>query len=346
MIKAQVRLPIKVAFDVVLQGIRIRFGRSVVTVLGVVFGIAFLMSILTSQALKKGVSEEDLIRSNVTRMYNFLTAEMGPPADRTVGLIVTGPFNEAEGRLLKKLEKEGLSTLVWTRTDNTEFPDVLKKLSPEKVLLQEVGNDASAVLVTGEGAVDDIVWAQVLSAARQKVVAVTRARKEMSIDHAFRLVRLQQEMKEDEQAQLVAEKRKTRFRNIWITVISLLVTVIGISNAMLMSVTERFREIGTMKCLGALSAFVRTMFLIESALMGIIGGLIGCGIGVVFSIIAYGITYGFGLIFLSVNAEILSIIVYVGLSMAAAIILSVVAAIYPASIASRMVPADALRSNV
>ena len=45
-------------------------------------------------------------------------------------------------------------------------------------------------------------------------------------------------------------------------------------NAMLMSVTERFREIGTMKCLGALSAFVRQIFLFESCLIGAVGGLL------------------------------------------------------------------------
>ena len=61
----------------------------------------------------------------------------------------------------------------------------------------------------------------------------------------------------------------------WIIVISLLVTVIGIANSMLMSVTERFRDIGTMRCLGALSGFVRTLFLVEAAFMGVVGGAFG-----------------------------------------------------------------------
>ena len=80
-------------------------------------------------------------------------------------------------------------------------------------------------------------------------------------------------MTADEQAKLAAEEGRARFRNIWIVVISLFVTVIGITNSMLMSVTERFREIGTMKCLGALSAFVRQMFLLESSLVGLVGAV-------------------------------------------------------------------------
>ena len=54
-------------------------------------------------------------------------------------------------------------------------------------------------------------------------------------------------------------------RQAWLVTISLLVCVIGIANAMLMSVTERYKEIGTMKCLGALDLFVVELFLLESA---------------------------------------------------------------------------------
>ena len=66
----------------------------------------------------------------------------------------------------------------------------------------------------------------------------------------------------------------------WVVVISLLVTVIGITNALLMSVTERFKEIGTMKCLGALSGFIRQLFLIESMFIGLVGSLAGIVIGI------------------------------------------------------------------
>ena len=45
---------------------------------------------------------------------------------------------------------------------------------------------------------------------------------------------------------------------------SLLVCTVGITNSMLMAVTERFKEIGTMKCLGALDSFVVVLFMLES----------------------------------------------------------------------------------
>ncbi len=54
----QLTLPLSVAFEVVVQGLRIRFGRSLVTVTGVVFGIAFLMSIFSGLALKTGIGSE------------------------------------------------------------------------------------------------------------------------------------------------------------------------------------------------------------------------------------------------------------------------------------------------
>ena len=145
---------------------------------------------------------------------------------------------------------------------------------------------------------------------------------------------------------MLLEQKKERFRSIWIVAISLVVTVIGITNAMLMSVTERFREIGTMKCLGALSEFIRKIFLIESAFMGAVGGIAGCLFGFGFSVCAYTITYGIGLTFASVSGEGGALALYMLFAMLSGIVLSVMAAIYPARVAARMVPADALRSNV
>ena len=192
----------------------------------------------------------------------------------------------------------------------------------------------------------EVAWAQVLANARQRVVAHTRDRAVELGPVKGTVVNLERELRPEEAAQLARAATRERYRSLWIIVVSLLVTVIGISNAMLMSVTERFREIGTMKCLGALSAFVRLLFLIESGFVGVVGGVAGCAIGVVFSLAAYGITYGFGLTLLSLSTQIGPLFSSVLLALAAGVALSVIAAIYPASVASRMVPADALRSNV
>ena len=111
-----------------------------------------------------------------------------------------------------------------------------------------------------------------------------------------------------------------------------------------MSVTERFREIGTMKCLGALSSFIRQLFLIESSLIGFAGSVIGAVIGVALSIVAYGFTYKFGPVLGSLPVGWLALST-VG-AVIAGTVLSIIAALYPARFASRMVPASALRSTV
>ncbi len=65
----------------------------------------------------------------------------------------------------------------------------------------------------------------------------------------------------------------------WLVGLSLAVCVVGITNAMLMSVTERFREIGTMKCLGALDGFVVRIFMLEAVAMGFMASVMGWTVG-------------------------------------------------------------------
>lgn len=65
--------------------------------------------------------------------------------------------------------------------------------------------------------------------------------------------------------------------------ISLAVGAVGIMNTMYMSVTERTKEIGVMKAIGATNKQIRNLFLIESGLIGLIGGIIGVIIGIIFS---------------------------------------------------------------
>ncbi|OPZ22574.1 MAG: ABC transporter permease YtrF precursor [candidate division BRC1 bacterium ADurb.BinA364] len=344
MIPEQIKLPAKIAFDVAMQGMRIRFGRSVVTIMGVVLGIAFLMSILTSQSIRKGVSAEDEIRKETSRMANFLRAEMGPAMGRTIAIVQTGPLNEPERRLLLSLEADGLEGYNWTLAgaDSTMLPATVKARRMEP--LEKIGADVSALVLIGAGAAPGADWAALLANARQKVVATTRASHSIPSLADISVVALNREPKPDEIARAESEARKASFRNGWIIVISLAVTVIGIANAMLMSVTERFREIGTMKCLGALSAFVRRLFLIESSFMGVVGGALGGVAGALFSIAAYGFVYGFGLVAGAINFGALTL--YFALALVAGVILSIIAAIYPASVASRMAPADALRTNI
>jgi len=129
----------------------------------------------------------------------------------------------------------------------------------------------------------------------------------------------------------------------WMVIIALLVCGVGIVNSMLMSVTERYKEIGTMKCLGATSGVILEIFLIESALLGLLGGLIGSVIGLLAAIITYGFQLGWTVI------ATVSVVTYVynfGLAIAAALVLSIVAAMYPALYAARLDPVAALRYEI
>lgn len=115
--------------------------------------------------------------------------------------------------------------------------------------------------------------------------------------------------------------------------ISLVVGSIGIMNMMLVSVTERTREIGTRKALGAPNNWVMTQFLAESVLISFIGSFIGMIFGVMFSQIA-GMALGY-----EVPISIWSVIV----SVSVAIIVGIVSGLMPALKATHLNPIDALR---
>ena len=126
----------------------------------------------------------------------------------------------------------------------------------------------------------------------------------------------------------------------WIIILSLLVCVVGIVNAQLMAVTERFREIGTMKCLGALDRFVLRLFILEAAMQGLAGAGIGAILGAIFSLINSTVSFGFmavtAISWYEFTVSVLSATL-VGL------LLSLVGVMYPAIVAARMQPVEAMR---
>jgi hypothetical protein len=126
----------------------------------------------------------------------------------------------------------------------------------------------------------------------------------------------------------------------WIIALSLLVCVVGIVNAQLMAVTERFREIGTMKCLGALDRFILRLFLLEAGIQGLIGSGMGAVAGGVFALVNFFLRFG------TISITNLSWS-QVGLSVAGATlvgcVLSLIGVMYPAIVAARMQPVEAMR---
>jgi len=126
----------------------------------------------------------------------------------------------------------------------------------------------------------------------------------------------------------------------WIVILSLLVCVVGIVNAQLMAVTERFREIGTMKCLGALDRFILRLFLLEAGMQGLAGAGIGALTGALVALANAMI--GFGPVALSALA-VDEIIQTVCLAVGIGFVLSLVGVLYPAVLAARMQPVEAMR---
>ncbi|MGB7160143.1 MAG: FtsX-like permease family protein [Tepidisphaeraceae bacterium] len=141
-------------------------------------------------------------------------------------------------------------------------------------------------------------------------------------------------------ASTAAEAESGRMQTRWLLGLALAVAFIGILNAMLMSVTERFREIGTMKCLGALDGFIVKLFLIESLFQGVVGTVVGVLLGLALSLLAAAVSFGR---FTWVSLPVHTIVISAMWCLLIGIVLTVAGAVYPAWQAARMAPIEAMR---
>jgi len=360
-VQEQVILPWPVAIRITLRGLKIRLGRSLITMSGVVLGIAFLMSVLTGESLRGGLASERRTKTEVGRLLKLVEEEIGTFEERRLAILVTGPVeDEHQRRLLERmgeLAEDGALRILHCQ------PDVLETAS--KALPAGLAGIAFSAAASVDEAFQGAHIAillhndlpEIQSAELKRLLGTMQ--QPVLLDYQFGryteeslrklnpkalYTSLHYEKTKEEKEKADKRAKQAQARQIWITIVSMLVTVIGIANAMLMSVTERFREIGTMKCLGALSGFVVKLFLIESLIIGALGAIIGTILGFLVPFSAYMASSGISLLFAS--TPFLQLLLAGVASMLAGTVLAIIAAIYPARVAAKMVPADALRTNV
>ncbi len=118
-----------------------------------------------------------------------------------------------------------------------------------------------------------------------------------------------------------------------IAALALLVGGIGVMNIMYVSITERTKEIGTRKALGATNLSIQIQFITESAILTLVGGLIGIGFGLLLGLV------GSSLLGYPGSANLMDMLIAVGTSM----VIGIFFGYYPATKAAKMDPIEALR---
>jgi putative ABC transport system permease protein len=209
-----------------------------------------------------------------------------------------------------------------TSSDASEDDQALVPISTAKRLSS--GSALSGVYLEAKSA-------DLLSAAYQEVQSLLLTLHDVSRDEADFSIATQDSLLET--ANATNETMTVLLAGI--AAISLLVGGIGVMNIMLVSVTERVREIGLRKALGATPGAIRRQFLLEASILGLSGGLLGAGLGIAGAVVLPS------LIDQRVAVSMPAIAVAVGV----ALLLGLAFGVYPASRAAALTPIDALRSE-
>ncbi len=348
-INEQVILPTSIAFGICIRGIKTRLGRSIVTLAGVALGIAFLTAVAASFSVKKAMRQDQRLADEVAWRITVLRGEIGNFKDRRL-LIVPASLDQTDKGVIGKLKRMGADMRVAMPEESIaaeQVDQIVSSLSLSKADFLP-GEARKADLVIFFGDFDSELISSVGAGLADKKTFVFYPLQGQAKELLDSLGAKASQLMVTKTAEDVAETERKEIeevnRRYWILAVSLLITFIGITNAMLMSVTERVREIGTMKCLGALSGFVVKLFLIESTLVGLTGAIIGSTLGILFSLLTYSWEFGLVRVFTQVEYGELGLLLLVCTIIGG--VLAIFAAIYPAKIAAKMIPAAALATHV
>jgi len=323
-VQRQRSLPWSKAVEIAYKSIRLRLSRSLLVTSGIVLALAFLMSILAGEAMTQGMrgwitsAPTSTAFDDLRQQRKQLEDARQPIADRLFTAARTG-----------EVVPDGTADLDEKAMFGDELPAIAKDLgSPLPAgadeLKRALRRDPSLVAPMKEwiGYSDQIKTVRETLAGPQQLESMLKGAGVPTTA-------------ED----IANNKIQTR----WLIGLALLVAFVGILNAMLMSVTERFREIGTMKCLGALDSFIIKLFLIESLFQGIVGTILGVLAGLLLSFVSTWSSFGG---YAWKNLQWNNLLIGIAICTAVGIILTVAGALYPAWSAARMQPIEAMRSDV
>jgi len=352
----QIQLPFSKAVEISVKSLRVRFWRSMLTVGSIILAIAFLTFVWSS-----------------SRVQSSVAIRMRPDAEKVTAVArevdtYWKPFEQVLNERFKKRRRDYQTEIKRLFNGKTgSFKDFCRESEThhkenQRVDLSGISTRPEitpAVIETlaaraREIALDPDLDGWVTEAKRKDpetgevkpyrtsdalVIAGVKGVVQGEVNR-FNNLQLALQRQDIKPETPVSELETISPTVLWLITISLLVCGVGITNAMLMSVTERFREIGTMKCLGALDGFIVKLFLLESTFQGVAGTALGVLIGFVVMILWSVLAFGAATFHYFPALQILVIIV---LGLIIGSVLSILGAVFPALRAARMAPVEAMR---
>jgi putative ABC transport system permease protein len=181
--------------------------------------------------------------------------------------------------------------------------------------------------------VPEVVWSMAVNSLRQRISRAVLTLLTISTATAFMMYLLTMPRSTDP-----VDQQGWKL----MMLLSLVVSGAGVLNTMLMSVTQRYREIGTMKCLGALDSFILYSVLVEAAILGLAGAAAGAVLGLAISILLAWADHGREVFRAMEITGLPGKVLFVFL---VGTLLTTLGALFPARIAAKMPPMDAMRGE-